>query len=297
MSRQIDSIHPNPLEYEGWEEHYAQVNGVKLYYECENCTANSDKNLELKTPVLIVHGWTANRFRLHPLYIHLRDQGAPVFRVELRGHAWSQKKEISDFSLPAMAEDIHQFILEIMIKMYKFQKVVIIAHSMGGIICQGVALKQPTYLKKLVLLSTSPCWFDNFLRRFITKMTIKKWKVDPVGMFDKKKKGHIALGLENFPVWFDKYKIDGRDLFPVKEAAIQTLVSMLKTDFRKEIHKIEVPTLIIVGAKDFLATPRFSKFMNKQIPNSELHIITDCGHNIDQDRPLDYHPLIDKFLE
>ena len=288
-----DTIHPNAMEYDGYEEHYATVNGVRLYYECENTGDNYGE-----TAILLVHGWTANRFRLHPLYIAMRDKDQPVFRVELRGHAWSQRDNITDFTIPAMVEDIVQFIQQVIIGEYGFKDVILLGHSMGGSVSQGVAIRKENNLKALILLSTSAFWCDNFVRRLGTNLSIKAWKKDYTKAMAGKEAAHRKLGLmEHFPMWDTKYNIDGRDLLTTPKATWQSQESMKTFDVRSEIAKFKKPTLIATGEKDILATPRFSKWLHAHIEGSELHIIEKCGHNLDQLCPVRLREIVLPFVE
>ena len=111
MLRENDQIHPNASEFQSPHEQYVSVNNVKIYYEC----ANMDQKGNDQPALLFLHGWTANRFRLHPLYIQYVHEDIPVFRFDLRGHGWSQKHGIKDYSLQTMKQDLDQFIQKIII--------------------------------------------------------------------------------------------------------------------------------------------------------------------------------------
>ena len=53
---------------------------------------------------------------------------------------------------------------------------------------------------------------------------------------------------------------------------------MLKdTDYRDFIGAIDIPALIITGARDTICVPQASKYMHQRIKGSELKVF-DCGH-------------------
>ena len=146
VEKENDKIHPNAMEYEDFEEHYAKINGIDLYYECENAEKSSHNNQ--KMVVVLVHGWTANRFRIHPLFLYFKDNGYPVFRMDLRGHGWSQKDDELDYTLPSFVADVHEFLQKIVVDEYGYSDVLLIGHSMGGLIVQGVMCEhQPKFVK------------------------------------------------------------------------------------------------------------------------------------------------------
>ncbi len=292
--KENDKIHPNAMEYDDFEERYAEVNGINLYYEAENIVDQSSK-----TAVVLVHGWTANRFRIHPLFLHFKEKGTPVFRMDLRGHGWSQKDEDLDYSLPSFVEDVYHFLRNIVVAEHGFSRIFLIGHSMGGLIVQGVMCKyNPEFVDKLALISTSPYFFDNFVRKIGAWLEIRSYEKDFWKKFQKKKSGEEPLGLEHFPQWFDKFSTKGRKLIPSKKATIQSLESMKNYDLRDEIQmkKFTLPTLIITGTKDILAPPRFAKWMKKHYNNSYLHVIEGGQHNIDIHKPLTIRNIFDDFL-
>ena len=92
QEKENDRIHPNAVEYK-FQERYAQLKNVRLYYE----GVNLGKKDKTDTAILLLHGWTANRFRIHPLYLLYEQAGNPTFRLDLRGHGWSQKEGIKDW--------------------------------------------------------------------------------------------------------------------------------------------------------------------------------------------------------
>lgn len=287
---QQDRIHPNASEFLDFTEKYAWINDLQLYYEYENGKRNENRQTSasdssakvslIDYAILIVHGWTANRLRLHPLYIQLKQAGFPVFRLDLRGHGWSQKEGTMDFSLATMASDIDQFCRKVIQEEHGYQKIVLIAHSMGGSIAQLLAVSQPSYLQKLVLIGTSCNWTDKPFQKFLFQFYIHYYQNHFWEKYQKKKSGHAPLGLEHFPMWGHLYNTNGRTLFTSFHATIQGLQEMRKFDLRKQLPSIKIPTLIIVGDKDIDAPPRYAEKIHELLPNSRLEIIPEGNHDV-----------------
>ena len=59
-----------------------------------------------------------------------------------------------------MIDDIDKFIHEIIISEFGFIKVILCGHSMGGLVVQGLAVRHPPYLERLILLATQPNMFQ-----------------------------------------------------------------------------------------------------------------------------------------
>ena len=296
MERETDQIHPNASEFIDFEENYALINEIQIYYEYKNVSVGAKGNAK-KTAVLLVHGWTANRLRLHPLYLHFMGKGTSVFRLDLRGCGWSQKEAINDFSINKMSEDVELFIKEIMVKKFGFSSVILIGHSMGGNICMKVANSIPLSIKRLILLSSSAYWTGNVFGRFKLALYSIYYRFNYWKRYNGKKKGHAVHGLEHFPMWSNKYRSNGRTLFTAREATIQGIKSIGSFDVRKEIKTLTIPTLIVVGTEDIDAPPKLSKNIHELIPNSTLVIIPGVNHDLVIGKPISLAKIIDNFLE
>ncbi|MHA1777731.1 MAG: alpha/beta fold hydrolase [Promethearchaeota archaeon] len=291
-STEQHQIHPNALEYEISEERYAIINDVQIYYECKNDSSSSEQ-----TAILLIHGWTANRLRLHPLYIQLAQSQYPVFRLDLRGHGWSQKQATNDFSFETMKKDIDKFIQKVILAKFNFKKVVIIAHSMGGCISQLLAIEQPEYLEKLVLIATSAYWVDRPFAKILYWFFIQYYKKHFWQKYLGKKAGHEPLGLEHFPMWGTKYNTGGRTLFTSYAATIQGLENMRLFDIRNLLPRINVSTLILVGDEDIDAPIRYSKVLNQLIRKSQLIIVPEANHDVAIGKAVTTFQYIDRFLK
>ncbi len=296
MERESDSIHPNASEFKDYVENYANVNGIQIYYEYKNVSAGAKGNAK-KVAVLLVHGWTANRFRLHPLYLHFMKKGTPVFRLDLRGCGWSQKEAINDFSINKMSEDVEMFVKQVILEKFGFSSVILIGHSMGGNICMKVASSIPSSIKKLILLSSSAFWTGNVFGKLKLALYAIYYRFNYWKRYNGKKDGHAVHGLEHFPMWSTKYRLNGRTLFTAREATIQGIKSMGSFDVRKEITTITIPTLIVVGCEDIDAPPKLSKEIHELIKNSTLVIIPGVNHDVVIGKPVTLAKEIDKFLE
>ena len=73
-------------------------------------------------------------------------------------------------------------------------------------------------------------------------------------------------------------------------------LSMLKdADYRDFIGTIDIPTLIITGARDIICVPQVSEYMHQRIKQSELKVF-DCGHLPFLDKPGEFNFAIADFM-
>ncbi|HBU08409.1 MAG TPA: hypothetical protein DEA99_04295 [Candidatus Omnitrophica bacterium] len=74
-------------------------------------------------------------------------------------------------------------------------------------------------------------------------------------------------------------------------------LSMLKdADYRDFIRTIDIPALIITGARDTICVPQVSEYMRQRIKQSELKVF-DCGHLPFLDKPEEFNSTIDNFIK
>jgi pimeloyl-[acyl-carrier protein] methyl ester esterase len=65
---------------------------------------------------------------------------------------------------------------------------------------------------------------------------------------------------------------------PDEVALEEGLRLLLSGDMRATVRAISQPVLLIHGEKDVITHPGAAKWMNQQLPHSELIILDDCGH-------------------
>jgi proline iminopeptidase len=68
-------------------------------------------------------------------------------------------------------------------------------------------------------------------------------------------------------------------------------------DLRPHLHKIKVPTLVIVGRQDFITNVDMAKEMVERIPNAHLEIFEESGHYGFVEEPVKFYRVVRGFVE
>lgn len=68
-------------------------------------------------------------------------------------------------------------------------------------------------------------------------------------------------------------------------------------EIEPDYHRISVPTLIIWGADDSWIPVDRAQRLHALIPGSELRIIEDCGHLVQEDQPAHLNRLLRDWVE
>lgn len=159
----------------------------------------------------------------------------------------------------------------------------ILGWSLGGQIAIAFEKKFPQRVKKLILISTTPCFVNKKDWIFgIDKNNFEKFYSQI--LINPKKTIHQFFllqlhGLENIRKKASDLKENILKLgIPSTKALTSSLNLLLKNDFRKDLDKINAPTLIIYGDKDRITPPSSSKFMHQIIKRSSIIVFNGSGH-------------------
>ncbi|HJU06270.1 MAG TPA: alpha/beta hydrolase [Nitrospiraceae bacterium] len=231
-------------------------------------------------PVIFVHGvvTTSNIF---PDYL---DAFSPDYRgiaVDLRGYGNSQKPT-SGFTIDRFAKDLIKLVDQLGI-----ENSVWVGVSMGGMILQRLALDYPDRVRALVLVSTTD-----------GAMILDK-DIETIGAPRNYHKVSQAIIAESFPPGTDSTLYQPLiDRIPTWNATVlrEALGSMSRFNVHGQLSQIQVPTLIMVGAKDDVATVAIAKGIHEQIPDSRLAEF-QTGHFIMTEDPEAFRTVLGQFLK
>ncbi|MCC2642474.1 MAG: putative Alpha/beta hydrolase [Nitrospira sp.] len=231
-------------------------------------------------PVIFVHGvvTTSNIF---PKYVAAY---SPEFRgiaVDLRGYGDSDKPS-TGFTIDQFSNDLIK-----LADALDIDKAVWVGVSMGGMILQRLALDHPERVRALVLVSTT----DGAM--------ILDQDIPTIGAprdYREVSKNMIA---ESFPPdTSSKTYQPLLDRIPTWNATVirEALTSMSRFNVHGDLSRITAPTLIMVGAKDGVATPSIAKGIQSQIAGAQL-VEFDTGHFMMAEDPDKFRAVLGDFLK
>ena len=197
---------------------YADVNGIKLYYEIHGTGA----------PLILLHGGLGAISMFGPNLPALA-KGRQVIAVDLQGHGRTADID-RPLSPELMADDIAA-----LIKHLKLERPDLMGFSLGGGVALLTAIKHPELVGRLVVVST-PIRRDAFYpdilaqQKQVTAEAAEAMKQTPMYQLY----ASIAPRPEDWP----------RLLAKIGEGMAKDF------DFSKEVAKIEATTLVVAGDAD-----------------------------------------------
>ena len=249
-------------------------------------------------PLLLVHGFTGGRIDFVDHLAAFADAGWWAVAPDLRGHGGSHHPaEESDYTLESFADDLWD-----LVDALGWERLVLLGHSMGGMIAQVAALRRPGALDGLVLMDTThgPLDLDRDLAALGAEivrgggMAAVKEVLDSLG-------DDAPLST---PAW-ERLLVERPELVEVNDrkflgcspamyaAMLEQLLDQI--DRLEHLASIEAPTLVIVGEQDrpFLAA---SDAMATAMPSARLEVVPDAGHSPQLENPGAWRKAMLDFL-
>ena len=238
------------------------------------------------------------------LFLHGVGGGHAVWARQLpyfiaRGHravAWDQpgyggKAMVEPYDFERIAAALRQEIESL-----QAQTLVLVGHSMGGLVAQEAYARFPHLITALVLCFTSASFAgggSEFARQFISTR---------IGPLDEgRSMAEIAARI--MPTMRGaKSAAEGigqaeRIMAAVPPDTYRKAVQLLTTfDRRAQLPDIRVPTLLVAGSDDRTAPASVMQRMAAKIPAAEFVTLSGCGHLGPMDQPEEFNAVLDAFL-
>jgi len=284
-----------------YKEGYSENNGVKIFYR--------DYGPEEATPILLVHGlgaqlvhWPEHLIEflikngLRPITYDNRDSGL--------SSRFSYKPSIvlgylryffrfpikPEYSLNDMARDGINLLNHLNI-----DEAHILGTSMGGMISQIICAKYPQRVKTYTLIASTasvPGPHNGASKEVRDMMVSRSKSTNPTmdEVYERELKWVGLIGMEGKEIDTPKFKEDTINNFNrIKDMKdgfgyARQLMAILSSKNRiKKIKSIQAKTLIIHGEQDPVLSAENSRYMHQLIPKSDLVIIRNMRHLIEEE--------------
>ena len=245
-------------------------------------------------PIVLIPGWPLSDEMYEYQYNDLMNNHFRIIGITLRGFGRSSKP------YSAYNYDVHAQDIKCVLDKLDIQDAVLGGFSMGGAIAvHYVAKYDAAHVSKLVLAgAAAPIW---------TKRKDFPYNLDPSDVDDL-----IALNfsdrpklLSNFAKIFSATEtslsegigkwLNGMGLVATAHATGQCLYALRDTDLRDDLHKINIPTLILRGKKDKICSFDLAEQLKAGIKDSELVAFDHSGHSLFLEETWKFNEELKKF--
>lgn len=242
-----------------------------------------------RSPLLFLHGVGGGHHAWERQLPYFAGLGYPSHAWDQPGYGESPLVEPYDLEQVSAA-------LKRLVGALGGEPVVLVGHSMGGLVAQEAYVRHPEIVKALVLSFTSPAFADGdseFTKQFVAD------RIEPLdrgqGMADIARRLMPTMkGSVSDP---EGLALAEKVMAGVPPETYRKAVKLLTTfDRRRELAAIRVPTLLIAGSDDRTAPPKVLEKMAQKIPGAEYVLLEGCGHLGPMDQPDAFNAALLAFL-
>jgi len=242
--------------------------------------------------VILLHGLSGNHTTWPEAEQILKEFNLNYLMPDLRGHGYSDKtKRRSLYRYSVFTED-----LKGIIQKENLSKVILVGYSFGGFVALDYAIKYPSSLAALVLISVNHV--NPFRYRKINFLIWPTYYLMNLLAFlllwQKRKRYHYFNQETERGYWSSTFR--GFTTMPVS-INLWMLSETANLDLRCEIEKISCPTLIIKSSSDPFLSPREAEDMRRKIKDSGIFILKTPTHFLASRRQEEVTNAIADFLK
>lgn len=255
-----------------------KVNGFEIDYQ----VAGSGR------PLALAHSLGMAGSIFDPLRSLLEDR-ARVVTWDARGNGHSQKPA-TGWTIEDLASDLGGLLEHLGI-----DRAVIGGLSLGGCTAIAYAVAHPEKLDGLILMDTTAGYGEEKRDAWEERAKNAEAKgMGPIVPFNQPR-WFSSRFLESSP---EKVDAVGKILLSNDTSSYAAACRALgRFDARNELHKIQCPTLIIMGADDPATPVAMSEHLHESIDDSDLHVLDGLKHMSPVEAPERVGGLIRKFLD
>ena len=257
----------------------ATVNGIETYYEIHGKEG---------APWLVFSHSLACSVRMWDGEIARHKDKYRVLAYDTRGHGQSAAPN-GPYTLESLADD-----LQALLKHLKVEQPHYVGLSMGGMIGQTAALKNPGIFRTMTLADTTsrypaeaaPMWEERIRvaeskgMAPLVQPTLERWFTEGFRKNSKDKVERVAALIEKTPV----------------AGYAGCCAAIPKINVTSRLKELKVPTLVICGNDDPATPPAMAREIQENIPGAKLALIPQAAHLSNIEQPDAFNRALRDFI-
>jgi pimeloyl-ACP methyl ester carboxylesterase len=251
---------------------YIDLNGARIYYQ------SYGEDVPDRAPIVLIHGSTVDSHTDWDTIAPELGRRYRVFAPDCRGHGRSNNPNLS-YSFRELAGDVATFV-----RTMGYERAHIIGHSNGGNVALVTLLEFPEVVQTCI-----PQAANAYVTRYLVEREPRAFDADRVS--------------REAPQWRDEMialhgAVNGREYW--RHLLWMTMKEIISEPNYSpaELSCVDKPTLVIMGAEDTVNAPdEHAQYIANNIPNAELWIPEDTGHNVHLERSEEWIARVLDFLE
>jgi sigma-B regulation protein RsbQ len=151
-----------------------------------------------------------------------------------------------------------------------------VGHSLAGMAGALASIADPQLFSRLVMLGASARYADDPSTGYVggfTTEAIDEMLETVRGDFER---WTLVMG-SDAPPWLSEEFARSLRRYP-PEVAYTVFTAAFRSDFRAEVHRLDVPTLLLQSTADPAVPPEAAQWLADEIPGARLQVLTAHGH-------------------
>lgn len=235
--------------------------------------------------LVLLHGGLVSHREWDPQLEHFGRRWR-VVTPDLQGHGSSTHGD-DEFSLERWSDDV-----ELVRAALELGDIVVVGHSLGGMVAQHYAREHSDHVTRMVLVDTT--YSTSSTRKEarqtrLAKLTFRATSVERMARISgrdmgKREPSAGAYVEREMPAFADD-----------KARYLAIWDAIFAFDSRPWLPSIDVPALVLV-AGDNRATLAQGARITELLPNARLEVLPDTGHMLHWERPGAFNAIVDDFV-
>jgi pimeloyl-ACP methyl ester carboxylesterase len=247
-------------------------------------------------PLLMLHGLGGTKASFLPTVAALAPQGRRVIAVDLPGFGDSDKPLGAAYDAPFFSKAVVALLDEM-----GLDRVDLLGHSMGGRVALELTMFAPERFSRAVFMTPSLAWLRE--RRWASWLRLVR---PELGLIQPAPRPVVEEFVKRLiPGGGSRFAAAGIDEFlrayvtPRGRAAFYAAARQIYLEdpahFWTRLSELSLPSLFVWGAHDGLVPASFAKHVREAVPDAQ-HLLLDCGHIPQIERPRELHSALARFL-
>ncbi len=243
------------------------------------------------TPIIILHGFLGMSDNWKSIAAQFASEGFQIHALDLRNHGKSFHSD--EFNYEIMAEDVKNYI-----QVHQLTKSVVLGHSMGGKVAMLLATTYPDLVSKLIIADIGPKYYAPHHQTILAGLNAVDFSKKPSRSDVEQILSNCItdFGTRQFLLknlyWKTPEQLAFRFNLQVFNDKIETIGTALPFE-----NKFDGPTLFLRGSKsDYILDADFETIYH-HFPNAIIDTISNAGHWLHAENPIDFEINVMRFLK
>ncbi len=270
-------------------DHFIKVGAVNFHYQEYPGKGEN---------VFLLHGFASSTYTWEGVAPYLQKQGFHVWALDMKGFGWSDKPEDAKYDPVTLMEEVNRWM-----DVVGLDNVTFVGNSLGGAIAVLMAIEHPERIGRMVLIDAAS--YNQAEMPFVVRMAGMPFSRGLAKLFF----GRWAIKWNMKKVFYHadrvtEEKVDAYYKRMCTHGALDAQISVARSldfsifeKYTGRIPEIKVKTLIIWGREDKWIPLKNGFRFRKEIADSIITVIPECGHIPQEEYPEKIAGLIADFMQ